>query len=170
MLSSGKPLVSSSLGPNVPTPRIIWTRPGVGIPDAAPSGYENDDGVGHFLKSTFIGFFEVSVSNLKLTTSGRPLREAGVVEMLKSIEEDGWVESCVPVVILRNASDEKLIDGSDARGMVFSVLDGNHRVAALARRDKNRGGGVDTVITVGVHRQISDHAQRIVAYGECVST
>lgn len=109
--------------------------------------------MGLLLQSTFVGLFEVSVSKLKLTTMGRPLREAGVVKILSSIEEDGWIAVSHPVVVLHNESDEKNIDEQNARDMTFRVLDGNHRVAALARRDQIRGGNEDTIITVSVHRR-----------------
>ena len=134
------------------------------MPDTTPdSGDEKRMGMGLLLQSTFVGLFEVSVSKLKLTTMGRPLREAGVVKILSSIEEDGWIAVSHPVVVLHNESDEKNIDEQNARDMTFRVLDGNHRVAALARRDQNRGGNDDTIITVPVHRPLSDHAQRIIA-------
>lgn len=47
--------------------------------------------------------------------------------------------------------------------MTFRVLDGNHRVAALAWRDKNHNGNEDTIITVAVHRTLADDVLRIIA-------
>ena len=131
------------------------------MPDTAVS--DDKTGVGTLLQSTFLGLFEVAVSKLKLTTMGRPLREAGVKKMLSSIEEDGWIGSSPPVVILHNASDEKNIGKDNARDMVFRVLDGNHRIAALAMRDEKRGGKEDTIIRVCVHRALPDNVQRIIA-------
>ena len=124
---------------------------------------EDKMGVGPLMQSAFLGTFEASVSKLKLTTLGRPLREAGVKKMLSSIEEDGWITHSHPVVVLFRPSDEKHIDKDNSRDLTFNVLDGNHRVAALARRDKNRGGNDDTVITVSVYRPLADNLQRIIA-------
>lgn len=131
------------------------------MPDTAVS--DDKTGVRPLLQSTFLGAFEVVISKLKLTTMGRPLREAGVKKMLSSIEEGGWIRSSTPVVILRNASDEKIIDKDNARDMTFRVLDGNHRVAALAMREKKRGGKEEPIITVSVHRSLPDNVQRIIA-------
>ena len=120
-------------------------------------------GVGPLMQSAFLGTFEASVSKLKLTTLGRPLREAGVKKMLSSIEEDGWITHSHPVVVLSRPSDEKRLYKDETRDIHFRVLDGNHRVAALARRDKNRGGNDDTVITVSVYRPLADNLERIIA-------
>lgn len=125
------------------------------------SGDDDSSGIGGLLRQSFIGTFEVPVSKLGLTTLGRCLRQAGVDRISQSLEDDGWLTSSMPIVTLVNSTEDNMINKNNAQALCYRTLDGNRRVEALRRRDTARE--VDTTISVHVHRNMDDYAERILA-------
>ena len=128
------------------------------MPSDSANSDEEKTGVSVMLDDAYIGTFNVPLSKLRLTTTGRPLREAGVQKMMQSIKEDGWLTSSMPIVVVLNNEDGQNITAANACTIYYGVLDGNHRVEALLRRDRafeeahnDEGLTRDTTIAVRVH-------------------
>ena len=125
-------------------------------------GAENDKGgVGAVLTNSKVGTFEVPVSKLVLTNMGRSLRDAGVKQLRKSMEQDGWLSHSMPIVTLVHNGSEHAITQDNARNFDYRVVDENHRVAALRSLDEQRG--IDSIIFVRVHRNLGERIERILA-------
>ena len=101
------------------------------------------------------------MAQLRLTTMGRQLRLAGVQKILKSLDEDGWIAFSMPIATLVNKADEDVITEDNAADLDYRVIDGNHRVAVLLKRDETRK--TSTNISVRVHKTMGNRAERIVA-------
>ena len=117
--------------------------------------------VGAVLASSLIETYRVPVSKLVITTLGRTLRQAGVSMLVKSIEDDGWLGSSIPIVTLVDSKQENTIDDKTASDYSYRTIDGNHRVAALREMDKKKE--TDTIISVHVHRNLGEETERIIA-------
>ena len=140
------------------------------MPSGSTSSDEEKTGVSVMLDDSYIGTFNVPLSKLRLTATGRPLREAGVQKMMKSIKDDGWLTSSMSIVVVLNNEDCQNITTANACTIYYGVLDGNHRVEALVRRDRafeeahnDEGLTQDTTIAVRVHRRIGKNQERILA-------
>lgn len=129
--------------------------------DRSSSGGENTE-VDALFSQSFIRTCKVPVSKVRLmTTAERLIRQTSIEEkMPESVEGHGsQLKEFVPIVTLVDVSEESILTGENARGLWFRAVDGNCRLAALKRRDVEYG--TDTVVSVRVHRNMGEHAERV---------
>lgn len=123
-------------------------------------------GMQSLIQPFFISTAWVTASQLILTTMGRPQRQHGIIKLKAAIEEQGFLESFAPLVTLMSPLQDgvTLESVTSASGSRFKVIDGNHRVAAQAAIDKERGTA--TKIVVRVHQPMDESVERLVAQGK----
>jgi len=125
------------------------------------------------LQGSRLGRYQVPLSALSHTTSGRPLHQTGVATLLASIESNGWLGSPMTACLVGDAPDGELTPDV-AHGRQYLMINGNHRLAALKQFYTSKAaedGAAEAdlskyTVEVDVHFGLNEEARRLVASSE----
>lgn len=120
-------------------------------------------GLSSLLSETFVGAFTLPLACFVHTTSGRKLREAGVIDLLSDIKQKGWLSSHTPTVCIVGDVPEGGLTVENAESYQYRMIDGNHRLAALRRLTADNESSAPSAIKVDVHSGISHDTERHIA-------
>ena len=125
------------------------------------------------LQGSRLGRYQLPLSALSHTTSGRPLHQTGVATLLASIESNGWLGSPMTACLVGDAPDGELTPDV-AHGRQYLMINGNHRLAALKQFYTSKAaddGAAEAdlskyTVEVDVHFGLNEEARRLVASSE----